>query len=139
MMNTFKLEGETILKRLEAEFKVEQVMYNIMTDNLVYTDVKGEKRRISVESLIKHIEMNGIKDRELYEILKMIHASYFNRRIKDFVCDMYTQRGLEVPRDVFIHNGFIQFTIDGEVIPIEYHDHFDTIECEFNEVCQLNK
>lgn len=127
-MTTFNLKDETILRRLEKRFNVEEVKYNIITENFVYYNKHGEKKRISMESLLNHMEFEGLKEDRLYIILKPVFASYFPRRIRDSFLEFYEKHELTVPRNIFIENGHVQFyDYDGEVFLVPYHDDFDVI------------
>lgn len=131
-MKTFKLENKSILQEIGKVFGLKEVRYNILTDNIAYTDVNGAEKRISVESLLKHLV--AVEDqRELYEELKKIHSSYFNRRIKEVVEQIYADHNLTLPHNVFIYHGAIDFDTDRGTIRVTYHDHFEKIISEFEE------
>lgn len=126
-MKSFKIKEENILKRLEERYKVSLVEYNIITSNFLY-EVNNEKKRISFESLVHHMEHEENKDVELYDILNSLKCSYFPERIKNYFEEFYKEIEVNLPRDILITKGFIEFyDKENEIFYLPYENDLDIV------------
>ncbi len=131
-MKNFNLEDKNILSRLEQRYNT-HVMYNILTYNFIY-EINGSRKHISLKSLINFMEHENEPDTELLYVLKRIHDSYFPRRFKDCILEFYHDNNLTVPRNLFIQHGYILFGYNGESYQVKYHDDFELILNELNNI-----
>ncbi len=126
-MKSFKIKDENILRRLEKRYNVELVQYNIITSNFLY-ERNGDKKRMSLDSLVNIMEHEENKDVELYDLLNSLKCSYFPERIKNYFVEFYEQNDLPIPRDILITRGFIEFyDQDKQIFYLPYENDLDIV------------